>query len=123
MPQQDWHFYSTDPNEKNTIGIRDGHWIGNQSFWAPPKDTPGVVPVYRCFNKAWLNHFWSTRQDELAGKAGFVDEGIVFYVFSAQQLGTVPLKRFVCRLALQPISITSTLQLRQKTQRDGAQKV
>ena len=53
------------------------------------------MPVYRCFNKAWLNHFWSTRQDELAGKAGFLDEGIVFYVFSAQQPGTVPLKRFV----------------------------
>ncbi len=95
MPYQDWHFYSTDPTEPANLKFRwDGNWIGAQSFWTPLKDAPGVIPVFRCYNPQTQTHFWSIDRSELGGKAGYQDEGPVFYVFSKQEPGTSYLHRF-----------------------------
>jgi hypothetical protein len=95
-PQQDWHFWSTDLTEKDRLDT-EGIWYPEASFWAPKKEVSGVIPVYRCWNPSWLNHFWSTSQFELARKAGFVDEGPAYYVYppGPQPSGTMPLLRYV----------------------------
>jgi hypothetical protein len=56
---------------------------------------PGTVPLYRLFNAAVTDHFYTTSATERmqAMTGGYMDEGITGYVHAAAVAGSVPLFR------------------------------
>ena len=58
---------------------------------------PSSTPVYRFWNDAAGDHFYTTdetKRQELINNSAWVDEGIAFYAFSEQQVGTKPVHVF-----------------------------
>ena len=55
------------------------------------------TPLYRSYNSAEKDHFYSTNQNEKNGpvnKSGYTFEKIEAYIYNAQQSGLIPLYRF-----------------------------
>ena len=104
-PKSTDHFYTANILE---IGTSVPGKVGNHGYTAEgiqaiirADATAGTVPLYRYWNAAKADHFYTTNRDEIGtttpgqvGKHDFKSEGTTGYCFPTQQEATVPLYRY-----------------------------
>lgn len=91
-PRTFMHFYSAYDCDVPFLA-RIGYINEGPAFNTSPKDAPYAIPVYRYYNPATHQHFWTTDNltaDQLAASnTGYRQEaGIVFYVATPNMPGT-----------------------------------
>jgi len=99
------HFYTANTGEIGTT--QTGH-VGNHgykcegiSFHLFSFQHPGLIPVYRYWNEAKSDHFYTANSGEIgatnpgqAGNHGYTCEGILGYVSPTEFFGSVPVYRY-----------------------------
>jgi hypothetical protein len=109
------HFYTTFIDERD-VAINEEGYVGEGiacdglTYPWPFPPTAGwasIVPLYRGFNEALNDHFYTTNQEELAGAAGYQPEGIACGVFSGLSPGAVPLFRLRAKNGLHFYTIST----------------
>ena len=99
------HFYTTNINE---IGTATAGEVGKHGYRSEGAESlvytgrvTGTVPLYRYWNSALGDHFYTTASSEIGttapgetGQHGYVSKGIVGYCFPSSVPGTVPLHRY-----------------------------
>jgi len=99
------HMYTNDPNEMGTITPgevgKDGYKCEGVAFELFVQPCAEAVPVYRYWNKAWGDHFYTTNVKEIGveiegntGNYGFISEGILGYALTEGSRDSVPVYRY-----------------------------
>src|SRR5207302_2960235 len=87
------HFFTADWSEAVNANLYGGYYFTNTvaRVWTAPGY--GLKPVYRLYRPATNSHYYTSDGNQaqyLATYAGFVNEGIRFYVSTYQRPGTYP---------------------------------
>ena len=99
------HFYTTKIQEIGTAvpGRNGNHGYTSEGIVAVVRaePAPGTMPLYRYWQGAVADHFYTTNRNEIGtitpgvvGKHGYQSEGIAGFCFPAQYPNTVPLYRY-----------------------------
>ena len=98
------HFYTSDVVERDSVleNLPAFEFEGPSFIAAPPPEEgeeplDGVEPVYRFLNNNTGVHVYTIdeiERDAILELPNFTDEGIAYYSYETEQLGTTPLYRF-----------------------------
>jgi Secretion system C-terminal sorting domain/Repeat of unknown function (DUF5648) len=88
------YFYTQNYNAIGNGSIAGMSYVG-VAFNANYDIVPGTIPIYRYYNPAVVNHFYTkTRLVNPVGTYGLNYEGIEFYAYNYQASGTIPVYRY-----------------------------
>ena len=100
-PNSGDHFYTASENEKSILANtnKSGYLIEGVAFYAYNSQITNTLPVYRFFNSANGDHFYTISEDEKKSlidnpQWGYSYENIAFYTYNSQLIGSLPIYRF-----------------------------
>ena len=95
-PSNGQHYYTLDRLESISMQRQGWQLEDKQYMHYLPSESNKTTPLYRAFNPAKNEHFWTANKQEYdyIVEIGWIHDGIDGHIFINQEYGTTPLFRF-----------------------------